>query len=68
MTPITKKQYIKILTVALYAGASAIVASLIAFLNKNPEAIGAYTAIVNVILVTIAKLLEDGSKKEADEQ
>ena len=54
---LTKEQTLKVLKVAAYAGVSAALGTLIAFLEKNPEAIGAYTAIVNVALVTVRQML-----------
>nr|DAT06354.1 MAG TPA: hypothetical protein [Caudoviricetes sp.] len=53
MTPINKAQLYKIIKTALYVGASAVIAYLITLLDKNPDALGIYTAIVNVVLVTL---------------
>ena len=50
---LNKENLKKIGKVALYAGVSAAIAVVIAFIQKEPQVFGVYTPIVNVILVTL---------------
>lgn len=53
---ITQDQWIKVAKAAGYVGISAILSYLIAFLADKPEAFGALTPVVNVLLVTIKQI------------
>lgn len=59
---ITKAQALKILKAAGYLAVSTVISYLITLLADQPELLGVYTPIVNVILVTIKQIFTDPSK------
>lgn len=59
---ITKEQALKILKAAVYLAISTVIGFFITVLTEQPELLGVYTPIVNVILVTIKQIFTDPSK------
>lgn len=59
---ITKEQAAKILKAAVYLAISTVIGFFITVLTEQPELLGVYTPIVNVILVTIKQIFTDPSK------
>ena len=55
---LTQEQALHILKVAAYAGASAGIAAVIALIASNPLLFGVLTPVINILLVTVQKLLE----------
>lgn len=55
----TKEQAKKVLNAAIYSGLSAAIGSLIAFVQGNPELLGMWFPIVNVVLATLVQVLKN---------
>lgn len=55
-TKLTKDQTLQILKAGAYIGLSAVIGYFITLLTDNPELLGVYTPIVNIVLVTIKKI------------
>lgn len=59
---ITKEQAVKILKAAGYLAASTVISYFITVLTDQPDLLGVFTPIVNVVLVTIKQLFTDSNK------
>lgn len=59
---ITKEQGVKILKAAGYLAASTVISYFITVLTDQPDLLGVFTPIVNVVLVTIKQLFTDSNK------
>ena len=60
MSPITKPQALKIGKTALYIAVSAVISYFITLVAQQPQMLGIYTPIVNVVLVTLKQLFTVG--------
>lgn len=56
---LTKKQAGKIGKTALYIGVSAIISYLITLTTEQPNMLGAYTGLVNLLLVSLKQLFTE---------
>lgn len=57
LSPVTKSQWLEIGKAALYLGISTVISYFITLFTNQPELLGAYTPIVNVVLVFLKKLV-----------
>lgn len=55
----TKNQALKIAKTALYIGVSAVLGYLITLTTNDPQMFGAYTAIINLALVTLKQFVTE---------
>jgi len=63
VSPVTKSQWLDIGKAALYLGISTIIGYFITLLTNQPELLGAYTPIVNVVLVFLKKLFTESPEQ-----
>lgn len=56
LSPVTKSQWLDILKAALYLGVSTVIGYFITLTTNQPDLLGIYTPIVNVVLVFLKKL------------
>lgn len=56
---LTKNQALKIVKTALYLGASAILGYLITLTTNQPDLLGQYTVVVNLVLVFLKQFVSE---------
>jgi len=56
---LTKNQALKIAKTALYLGASAIISYLITLTTNQPDLLGQYTVLVNLVLVFLKQFVTE---------